>query len=578
MSGKNITIMALVAAVLIICLVASFVYLSGDDDGSDEVRDPEIGDSYTFLIETTLGPIQYQYHETTYLTGVEGDTAYLARYNSSDWYTVDTAPVDDIFMLGELELLREGVPVTPAMGEEIVCDEYSGDYLGLDSLVYLDADGLPVLRVVTFDMGSFRISLYDTTLRDEAPSYSGVTVDRDIGLGDFMFFYGDLESVDDVPMMMIVQYVSDDGMVTYYNEYLDDEVTCSVDDFLRFGESGDFESVGRHLIESNYGDILCDKYVIPDGDGYRYAYVGVDDGVCHYIEFVDADGDVVGDAELEFASMLVGEYPYEGLREIGVGDFEAYLHTYTDAEGASDHSLRESYATSEIDGVLIVECYENDSLDHIHEGSFNTTPTGDVIGREDLNTIYGVIGCDMLMDVSDGVTTYNWVADDGAVMKRVVVNDDGTSEEFLLIYNTSLESATTFNHCINTGEIEAGTWFTYDHYDANNELIDTHTEVVTAVDGDTATVVIDDTETVERTVTSLLYGFDGYGTSDPVGRTILETWMGTRLCDVYETTVCGYDALVYVGVHDGVHYVTELLDEQGFVDSSLYLYRSSTVF
>ena len=44
------------------------------------------------------------------------------------------------------------------------------------------------------------------------------------------------------------------------------------------------------------------------------------------------------------------------------------------------------------DGVLIVECYENDSLDHIHEGSFNTTPTGDVIGREDLNTIYGVIG------------------------------------------------------------------------------------------------------------------------------------------------------------------------------------------
>ena len=40
MSGKNITIMALVAAVLIICLVASFVYLSGDDDGSDEVRDP----------------------------------------------------------------------------------------------------------------------------------------------------------------------------------------------------------------------------------------------------------------------------------------------------------------------------------------------------------------------------------------------------------------------------------------------------------------------------------------------------------------------------------------------------------
>ena len=54
--------------------------------------------------------------------------------------------------------------------------------------------------------------------------------------------------------------------------------------------------------------------------------------------------------------------------------------------------------------------------------------------------------------------------------------------------------------------------------------------------------------------------------------------MGTRLCDVYETTVYGYDALVYVGVHDGVHYVTELLDEQGFVDSSLYLYRSSTVF
>ena len=175
MSGKNITIMALVAAVLIICLVASFVYLSGDDDGSDEVRDPEIGDSYTFLIETTLGPIQYQYHETTYLTGVEGDTAYLATYNSSDWYTVDTAPVDDIFMLGELELLREGVPVTPAMGEEIVCDEYSGDYLGLDSLVYLDADGLPVLRVVTFDMGSFRISLYDTTLRDEAPSCSATS-------------------------------------------------------------------------------------------------------------------------------------------------------------------------------------------------------------------------------------------------------------------------------------------------------------------------------------------------------------------------------------------------------------------
>ena len=116
-------------------------------------------------------------------------------------------------MLGELELLREDVPVTLTLGEEVVCDEYSGQYLGTDALVYMDEDGLPVLRVVTFDLGSFRISLHDTTLRGEAPSYESVTVDRDIGPGDFMFFYGDLESADDVPMMMTVQDVSDDGMV-----------------------------------------------------------------------------------------------------------------------------------------------------------------------------------------------------------------------------------------------------------------------------------------------------------------------------------------------------------------------------
>ena len=54
MSGKNITVMALVAAVLIICLVASFVYLDRDDGGS-EVRDPEIGDSYTVLFESSIG-------------------------------------------------------------------------------------------------------------------------------------------------------------------------------------------------------------------------------------------------------------------------------------------------------------------------------------------------------------------------------------------------------------------------------------------------------------------------------------------------------------------------------------------
>ena len=577
MSGKNITVMALVAAVLIICLVASFVYLDRDDGGS-EVRDPEIGDSYTVLFESSIGSFQYQYHETTYLTGVEGDTAYLSTYVSGEWFADDTTSVDDIFMLGELELLREDVPVTPTLGEEVVCDEYSGQYLGTDALVYMDEDGLPVLRVVTFDLGSFRISLHDTTLRGEAPSYESVTVDRDIGPGDFMFFYGDLESADDVPMMMTVQDVSDDGMVTYHNGYLGEEVTCSVDDFLRFGESSDYESVGRHLIESNYGDILCDKYVIPDGDGSRYAYVGVDDGVCHYVEFVDADGDVVGDAEMEFATMLVGEYPYEGLRDIGAGDYEVYLHTYTDAEGASVHSIRVSEAVSELDGVLIVDCYENDQFDHTHVGSFNTTPAGDVIGREDLNTVYGVIGCDVLMEASDGVTTYNWVADDGAVMKRAVANDDGTSEEFLLIYNTSLEAGTTFGQCINTGEIEVGTWFRYIHYDSSGEVIDMHTEVVTAVDGDTATVVIDDAEAVERTVTGLLHGFDGYGTSDPIGRAVMEVWAGTKLCDVYETTISGYDALVYVGVHDGVHYMTELLDEQGLVDSSLHLNGSSTVF
>lgn len=578
MSGRNITIMALVAAVLIICLVASYVYLTGDDDGSDGARDPEIGDSFVFLVEYDDGDFQYQYYDTVSLTGIEGDTAYITTDNPSGWQYVETTPVDDIFKLGELELLSEDVPITPTLGEEVVCDAYSGYYNDMEALVYLDADGIPVVRVITFEGGTILISLFDTTIYGDAPVYADVTVDRDIGLGDYMFFYGDLEFVNDVPMMMMVQDVSDDGMVTYYNDYLDDEVTCSVDDFLKFGQTGDYESVGQHLITTNYGDMLCDKYVIPDGDGYTHIYAGVNDGVCYYVESVDAEGNVVSWASMEFGSMLVGDYQYDGLREIGVGDFEAYLHTYTDAEGMSDYSLRESYATSEVDGVLMVECYENGYPDHIHEGTFNTTPTGDVIGREDLNTVYGVIGCDMLMEVGDGVTTYNWVTDDGAVMKRVIVNDDGTSEEFTLIYNTSLETAPIFDYCINTFEIEVGTWFTYYHYDAAGEFIDIHTEAVTAVDGDTATVVIDDTETVERTVTSLLYGFDGYETSDPVGRMVLDTVLGTRLCDVYETTVSGYDALVYVGVHDGVHYMTELLDEQGFVDSTLTLVGSSTVF
>lgn len=581
MNGRNVATLGVSAVIIVACLVFSFIYL--DDGGGDDSAPRSeyvIGDTDTYLYRYTgEDGRRYQTSYSVTITAIDGDL-YTAeyRYGNERPNTV-TGTYDEIFIDTSqgFELVGEDVEIEmEPLGTTEVCDVYVRTNGDVTDTFCTDQYGKVVYTFTTAQDYVTEMWLYDSTLYRDALSFGSSTVNEDVGLGDYILFYWDFPEVRNVPVMMNVLY-NEDGLITYYSSYREGTVTCSFEDFISLGQEGDYVGSGEYLIDNgSYGERICELYVIPDETyGYQHVYVGKDDGVCYRVDLVDADGNVVGGGDMTYATMVSGDFPMTEPRDPVTGDYMSYIYTYTDQEGGTDVHVVTVEVLSEIDGIRTVATYSDDVFVGYVDGFKPEPVPGDVVGSQTLHTVYGDVVCDMIAyQDEDGTGYIDWVHD-GTVFRSLVSYEDGRIREYTLIFDTTVEEGVAFDICFNTMTVTEGSWFMYDIY-IDGEWNGTTGCDVVSVDGDTAMVSFDGGEPSECSVFALLNGYPVDRDAVLVGYTILETSLGTFVCDVFQVQNDLGTVLVYQGADDGVVYRMEFdLDGSTY---ALELQGSSTVF
>ena len=91
MQKSNITIMAVAAVVIVVCLLGSWAYMDDGDDAG--FRDPVIGDYDTFIMTVSYADGQSVNHRyTSTLTAIwdDGTRSYYSLYDDGSSYAWDS--------------------------------------------------------------------------------------------------------------------------------------------------------------------------------------------------------------------------------------------------------------------------------------------------------------------------------------------------------------------------------------------------------------------------------------------------------------------------------------------------------
>ena len=116
MQKSNITIMAVAAVVIVVCLLGSWAYT--DDDGA-EFRDPVVGDYDTFLVNvvyTDGSSLNFSYTSTLTTIWDDGTRSYYALYDDGSSYTWDSEFSGNWADFSALELIGKETVNSPAFG------------------------------------------------------------------------------------------------------------------------------------------------------------------------------------------------------------------------------------------------------------------------------------------------------------------------------------------------------------------------------------------------------------------------------------------------------------------------------
>lgn len=106
--------------------------------------------------------------------------------------------------------------------------------------------------------------------------------------------------------------MNDDGTVTFYDDFRERFVTCTVEEFFAGGITGDYVVRGTSLVDQSYGPRLCEVRGYDTDAGYIYTYVGIDDGICYAFKLSDSDGNDTCSATLAYSNMICGDLEIVG--------------------------------------------------------------------------------------------------------------------------------------------------------------------------------------------------------------------------------------------------------------------------
>lgn len=371
---------------------------------------------------------------------------------------------------------------------------------------------------------------------------------------------------------------NEDGTLTFYDDFREEYVTCTLEEFFAGGYTGEYTVVSTSLVESIYGPRLCEVRAYETDLGYTYTYVGVDDGICYGLQYSDSDGNTTCSAALAYSNKICGDLEIVGQEDLTAGDRQMVMTIYSDPEGGVDYNLVVNQDQQVIDGEIFYETYEDGLYVDTLVGSYITEPVGSKVGSIVLHTVYGELRCDMLMSqTNDGVTTYLYVYDGIVVYEnRFTELDDGTftHEERMLVVDTSIDGTDMTGGRTNLGYVEEGSWFDYNVY-INSEPFSSISYDVVSVDGENAMVSVNGGDPAVMSVFQLLNGYAEGIDVQLIGQSVIGTIWGDIVCDVYYLEA-EYETYRYVGASDGVNYLTEYTVGEDLY--SVYLEGSSTVF
>lgn len=547
MKRGNIKILAAATVVIALCLVFSYICFGEDEQGDREIMEPGDYIDYACIeIDPDGNTNAYSFRQQMY--GSDGENYLLGSIATDGSVEYYQTPVSSFHVnMDDMDVASESTVIDhPTLGEtECVVYEYT-DPDGTVNLLYATGDpetGVAWQSIYT-DGSTFWSFITGTSLSGPVPEFGHSTAHTDFEAGDFMAFNFELQDGTQRTVVMTVESV-EDGRVTYTNSFTGMTLACSAEAFLGGGEPALGEPSGTYLVKNPvYGDRLCNMHVVSDERYTQILLVGVDDGICYYAQFEGADGTTYG-GYLMYSNMIDGDaaWAYPDMNEVGdslstVGFDEDLSDIYSESLLVTDAA---------VDGSVTIRYYLNGERQG--EAVMTEMPDGVTVGTETMHTPYGALECNIQEVVLDGIAYRAWVYDDYAL--RLDAEIDGTViSQYLCRYTPAEDGDLSSLSVVSSGEVEEGGWVGLALVEGNTTT-DIRMDIV-SVDGDEVTYSVDGTEGT-TTVEAVLGGYVPDG-AEYYGQTLVKTWYGPRVCDIFAFSVDGTTVYAQVGALDGVFY------------------------
>lgn len=565
MQRKSIAITAVVAVIIVICLLFACWYMQHDDE-----EGVEIGVGYTQVFEETRydsdGNVLGTIIISQTMVGLDGDVMTYQMVTSDGDEEIVRVSYAAVTSGDDLTLYLEGATLESRVYGTVEGDWYVSTYDDMTVYSFYSGEWCCFQYFVQED-GSYAASELVYYAFNEIPD-NPTTVDTVIEVGDHMTYHLDRSDGTSEIYTMTVTAVDGD-LVTYYDPMTGTTATCTAAEFLGGGAT---EGSGTYIVNTGYGLMVCSLAVITDGDWTRYLYLGQDDGVCYLMYCENADGswyggDLAGssnvssetyDANLE----LVGQI---GTYEVAVYDNDTgdLLDVYTLTQTKVGILGRTVYYQSEYDGEtyyfeVYLSPFDNLSPLNLYEQGVTVD-----------SPLYGEVVCDVYRWYSDCVECYGYIDGDGNDVLYVYVYPEVTAWFYVLDSHYAELDA-----CGVDTVLEAGDYMEYAMTDDSGDEF-TMTIVVDSVDGGYATYTNSNSGTsFTCTIEQLISGGEIRAVQGD-GACLLDTPYGLRLCSVKTVIDDTGTQYLFVGLEDGVCYYTVYIgDDRSF---SGYLTSSSFI-
>ena len=447
---------------------------------------------------------------------------------------------------------------------EFECDVYRIDYgEGVTDTLWYSGD--ICVKALYVMGGSVQTSvLASTTLTGDAPEYGVCGVDDTVEVGDYSAFTAytmDVENgyaLDAVGAFTFEVTSVEDGIVTYSQIDADGfvgERTTPVTDFATFDDDS-YTLVGQALIDTYYGERLCNIYTIEDMG--TTMLVGTGDDVIYAM--VTSEGTDTGLSVLTYSTEVYGDVPYDtsvvgGETPERVGDYYMAVVQMTEADGTRWSDVFGSIKVSEVDGESWTRFqWVGQDADEAEPGSLFLNAEGDdtYVGKETINTVYGALECDVFTGTyEDGtISTSAYYGDYPVVITEI--RPDGSCLIYTIVYNTIVAGPEDYGSCVQEMP-EAGDIMIAMTTDPDGEEGIVLQTILSVGDG---TIVFEmNGVEYEYPLDFFLDGFDRDGATYR-GQPLIDTLYGLRVCDVWSDDEGTY----YLGADDGVNYLSEYAD------------------